>query len=222
MPLMPIGATPINALDIYTEPPHVDVQTLRNLGPLMGMAGIFEGRRSLDINPKAAGPERQEFIEHVEMQPIDPQANGPQLFYGLRYHTRIVKPGEVETFHDQAGVPAAGTSHRQPCRHLLRDPSGRGSVRRHDLRDVPRAGRRAPAVQHALRPVALCAAVPRLSRQHRHLPRPHPHVPRQGRRAQPDRAAGRLLRLPALGEPGGAVPLARATGRSISARSSPS
>jgi hypothetical protein len=34
------------------------------------------------------------------------------LFYGLRYHTHIVKPGEVETFHDQVGYwlwePAAG------------------------------------------------------------------------------------------------------------------
>jgi hypothetical protein len=28
---------------------------------------------------------------------IDPQASGPQLFYGLRYHTHIVKPGEIET-----------------------------------------------------------------------------------------------------------------------------
>src|SRR5208282_4006527 len=37
------------------------------------------------------------------MQPIDPQTNGPQLFYGLRYHTHIVKPGEVETYHDQVG-----------------------------------------------------------------------------------------------------------------------
>jgi len=37
------------------------------------------------------------------LQPIDPQTNGPQLFYGLRYHTHIVKPGETETFHDQVG-----------------------------------------------------------------------------------------------------------------------
>jgi hypothetical protein len=47
------------------------------------------------------------------MQPIDAQTNGPQLFYGLRYHTRIVKPGGVETFHDQVGYwlwePATGT-----------------------------------------------------------------------------------------------------------------
>src|SRR5262249_56336931 len=66
----------------------------------------------LDINPKPAGPERQPYIEHMELQPIDAQTNGPQLFYGLRYHTRIVKPDEVETFHDQVGYwlwePATG------------------------------------------------------------------------------------------------------------------
>ena len=99
--------------DIFTEPASVDVHTLRNLGPLRPMAGIFEGTRSLDINPKAAGPLRQEFVERTELQPIDPQANGPQLFYGLRYHTHIVKPGEVETYHDQVGYwlwePATGT-----------------------------------------------------------------------------------------------------------------
>src|SRR5208283_4238680 len=98
--------------DIYTEPADVDVQTLKNLGPLAGMAGIWEGSRSLDINPKAAGPERQQFVEHIELQPIDPQANGPQLFYGLRYHTHIIKPGEIETYHDQVGYwlwePATG------------------------------------------------------------------------------------------------------------------
>jgi hypothetical protein len=98
--------------DIYTEPSHVDPDTLKNLGPLAGIAGVWEGSRSLDINPKASGPERQVFVEHTELQPIDPQTNGPQLLYGLRYHTHIVKPGEIETFHDQVGYwlwePATG------------------------------------------------------------------------------------------------------------------
>jgi len=99
--------------DIYTEPSIIDVDTLRNLGPLTGMAGIWEGSRSLDIPPKPPqAPEQQKFVEHIELQPIDPQANGPQLFYGLRYHTHIVKPGEVETYHDQVGYwlwePATG------------------------------------------------------------------------------------------------------------------
>jgi hypothetical protein len=89
--------------DIYTEPENVDVHTLANLGPLTGMAGIWEGLRGLDVNPKPEGPRKQAYLEHIELQPIDPQANGPQLFYGLRYHTHIVRPGDVETYHDQVG-----------------------------------------------------------------------------------------------------------------------
>jgi hypothetical protein len=89
--------------DIYTEQEDRDVDTLANLGPLRPLAGIWEGAKSLDVNPKPEGPERQAYVERIELQPIDPQPNGPQLFYGLRYHTRIVKPGEVETYHDQVG-----------------------------------------------------------------------------------------------------------------------
>ena len=97
--------------DIYTEP-EPDVDTLANLGPLTGMAGIWMGARGLDTSPKPEGPEKQVYIEHYELQPIDAQTNGPQLLYGLRYHTRIVKPDDPETFHDQVGhwlwEPATG------------------------------------------------------------------------------------------------------------------
>ena len=99
--------------DIFTEPEDVDHDTLANLGPLRRMAGVWRGEHGVDVNPKADGPETQAFIEHMEMHPIDPQANGPQLYYGLRYHTRIVKPQEVETYHDQIGYwlwePVTGT-----------------------------------------------------------------------------------------------------------------
>src|SRR5882724_7925962 len=113
-----------NPGDIFTEPSNIAVHTLKNLGPLTEMAGIWEGSHSLDIPPKPlSAPERQAFVEHTELQPIDPQANGPQLFYGLRYHTHIVKPGEVETFHDQVGYwlwePAART-----VLHTLAIPRG--------------------------------------------------------------------------------------------------
>jgi len=99
--------------DIFTEPQDVDVDTLRNLGPLRAMAGTWSGTRGLDVNPKADGPLRQEFVDRIDLQPIDPQTNGPQLYYGLRYHQHVVKPGEVETYHDQVGFwlwePATGT-----------------------------------------------------------------------------------------------------------------
>jgi hypothetical protein len=98
--------------DIFTEPQDVDPDTLANLGPLRRLAGIWEGRRGVDLNPKAEGPERREYRERIGMQPIDPQANGPQLFYGLRYHVHINTPDEAITFHDQVGYwlwePATG------------------------------------------------------------------------------------------------------------------
>src|SRR5579863_1841098 len=73
-------------IDIYTEP-DPDVDTLKNLGPLTAMAGVWK-RTGEDRHPTVNGPE---------------DTNGPQLLYGLRYHTRIVKPEQVEMFHEQVG-----------------------------------------------------------------------------------------------------------------------
>lgn len=98
--------------DIFTEPEDVDPNTLANLGPLRRLAGVWEGKKGIDLNPKADGPERREYLERIEMQPVDPQANGPQLFYGLRYHVHINTAEEDITFHDQIGYwlwePATG------------------------------------------------------------------------------------------------------------------
>ncbi|MCP5403786.1 MAG: FABP family protein [Novosphingobium sp.] len=98
--------------DIFTEPDPVDPDTFANLGPLRRLAGIWEGAVGKDINPKADGPEHRVFSERIELQPIDPQTNGPQLLYGLRYHTHINAPDEENTFHDQIGYwlwePATG------------------------------------------------------------------------------------------------------------------
>jgi hypothetical protein len=99
--------------DIYTEPANIDVDTLKNLGPLRAMAGVWQGQRGLDVKPKVEGPKKQVFDERIELQPIDPQTNGPQLLYGLRYHTHIVKPDQIKTYHEQVGYwlwePATGT-----------------------------------------------------------------------------------------------------------------
>jgi hypothetical protein len=98
--------------DFYTEPVG-DVDTLANLGPLGPMAGAWEGLKGFDQHPQVDGLESDVYVERYELQPIDRQTNGPQLFYGLRYHTHIVKPGEIETLHDQVGYwlwePAANS-----------------------------------------------------------------------------------------------------------------
>jgi hypothetical protein len=88
--------------DIYSEPPG-DPDTLSNLGPLRPMAGTWEGAKGSDQHPVAEGAQHDVFVEHYELQPIDFQTNGPQLFYGLRYHTHILNPNEAATFHDQVG-----------------------------------------------------------------------------------------------------------------------
>lgn len=109
--------------DIYTEPRQFDLNTLANLGPLRRMAGIWTGQRGLDVKPKAEGPKQQAFVERIELQPIDPVTNGPQLLYGLRYHTHITKPGNVKTYHEQVGYwlwePAT-----QRVMHTLTIPRG--------------------------------------------------------------------------------------------------
>jgi hypothetical protein len=80
--------------DVFTEPDNVSPDTLANLGPLRRLAGVWQSDEGVDINPKAEGPERRVFREHIRMEPIDPQANGPQLLYGLRYHIHINTPEE--------------------------------------------------------------------------------------------------------------------------------
>jgi hypothetical protein len=98
--------------DIFTEPANVDPDTLANLGPLTRLAGVWQSSNGRDTNPKADGPEHRDYIERITFDPIDPQANGPQLFYGLRYHTHITTAEEDITFHDQVGYwlwePATG------------------------------------------------------------------------------------------------------------------
>ena len=96
---------------LFAEP-DPDVDTLSNLGPLRGLAGVWAADNGMDVKPTEDGAERQTYVERMEVQPIDPQLNGPQLLYGLLYHTRIVKPGEVEMYHEQVGFwlwePATG------------------------------------------------------------------------------------------------------------------
>lgn len=88
--------------DIFTEPTP-DPDTLANLGPLRPLAGTWSGEKGLDVHPVADGGKQEAFTEYFDLQPIDPQTNGPQLFYGLRYHEHVVRPGKPGTFHDQVG-----------------------------------------------------------------------------------------------------------------------
>ncbi|HEY2658896.1 MAG TPA: heme-binding beta-barrel domain-containing protein [Caulobacteraceae bacterium] len=99
--------------DIFDEPDPIDPETLANLGPLAPMAGIWEGIKGIDLHPEVDGPLSEPYRERYELQPIDPQTNGPQLYYGLRYRTFIRRLNEEKAFHDQVGFwlwePATGS-----------------------------------------------------------------------------------------------------------------
>jgi len=98
--------------DVFTEQEDYSPDTLASLGPLRRLAGVWQSDNGVDVSPKADGPERRVFQEHIRMDPIDPQSNGPQLLYGLRYHIHITTAEEAITFHDQVGYwlwePATG------------------------------------------------------------------------------------------------------------------
>jgi hypothetical protein len=90
------------SLDIYSEP-EFDANTLANLGPLRPMAGLFIAHEGEDVHPFEGGNERDAYRDEIVLTPIDPQTNGPQLLYGLRYLQHVRRHGEIEMFHDQVG-----------------------------------------------------------------------------------------------------------------------
>src|SRR5512137_934449 len=111
--------------DIYTEPEEIDLETLRHLGPLAALAGTWEGE-GVDTHPVAHGSEDEPYRERIVFEAIDPQPNGPQLLYGLRYHQHVNKLDEPLTFHDQVGYwlwEAAAGARSFTVRSTLRSPT---------------------------------------------------------------------------------------------------
>ena len=94
--------------DIFTEAIG-DPDTLSNLGPLRPMAGTWEGAKGSDQHPVAEGTEHDVFIEHYDLQPIDFQTNGPQLFYGLRLPHPYPEADRSSHVPRPSGVLALGT-----------------------------------------------------------------------------------------------------------------
>lgn len=97
----------VASLDTYGDDIYTEVvgspDTLANLGPLRPMAGVWEGQKGADEHPVDVGTESSVFVERYELEPIDYQTNGPQIFYGLRYHTNVREVGLPAMFHDQVG-----------------------------------------------------------------------------------------------------------------------
>ncbi len=81
-------------------------ETLKNLGPLAALVGIWEGDKGDDVAPSddertiAAVSKFRERIVFEEIRPVD---NHEQWLYGLRYSTTATRIGETNSFHEELG-----------------------------------------------------------------------------------------------------------------------
>ncbi len=98
--------------DIFTEPDDVDPDTFARLGPLRRLAGVWEGQRGVDVESEGRGSGAAGLLRAHRDAADRRQANGPQLFYGLRYHVHINTREEENAFHDQVGYWLWGAGHR--------------------------------------------------------------------------------------------------------------
>ncbi len=76
---------------------------LKQLGPLSGLAGIWEGNQGIDIAPSPDGPVETAFRERIVFEPMGPVTNGPQTLYALKYSTTAWPLDADDPFHEELG-----------------------------------------------------------------------------------------------------------------------
>ena len=86
-----------------TDSSSYDHELLVHLGPLAGLAGIWEGKEGVDIAPAKDGSKETHFRERMTFEPIGPVVNGPQTLYGLRYSTVAWPLIQEQPFHEEVG-----------------------------------------------------------------------------------------------------------------------
>lgn len=79
-------------------------ELIAKLGPLAGLAGVWEGDKGADVAPADdRGTEKNSFRERITFEPLGPVNNHEQELYGLRYNTVATRIGETEPFHEELG-----------------------------------------------------------------------------------------------------------------------
>ena len=82
----------------------MDAESLKALGPLAALAGIWEGDKGDDVAPSDdRGTEHNKFRERIVLEPIAPVNNHEQTLLGLRYATTVWRIGEQASFHEETG-----------------------------------------------------------------------------------------------------------------------
>jgi hypothetical protein len=76
----------------------------KNLGPLGGLVGVWEGDKGNDLAPADdRSPETNLFRERITFTPIGRVDNHEQILYGLAYTTTAWRLGVADPFHQEVG-----------------------------------------------------------------------------------------------------------------------
>lgn len=79
-------------------------EIMQKLGPLMPLAGTWEGDKGDDTAPSDdRGVETNKFRERIKFEPFGPVNNHEQTLYGLRYSTTAWRIGDEDPFHEELG-----------------------------------------------------------------------------------------------------------------------
>ena len=78
---------------------------LEPAGPLMGLAGVWEGDRGIDNAPDddRVSVEMNRYRERLTFEPMDLVANHEQKLTALRYATTAWRIGDANPFHEELG-----------------------------------------------------------------------------------------------------------------------
>jgi hypothetical protein len=95
-------------------------EIVKNLGPLAGLAGIWEGDQGLDISSSPTRtPMETPYRERAVFEPMGPVDNHEQTLFGLRYSTTAFRIGESDAFHEELGYWLWDAAERQVMRCFL-------------------------------------------------------------------------------------------------------
>lgn len=92
---------------------------IKNLGPLMVLAGNWEGDKGVDVSRIHSKVTETKYREKISFDPIGPVNNGPQKLYGLRYLMKAWRLDEDEAFHEEVGYWLWDAGNKQVLRCFM-------------------------------------------------------------------------------------------------------
>ncbi|MFA6957516.1 MAG: heme-binding beta-barrel domain-containing protein [Thermoanaerobaculia bacterium] len=96
---------------------QVELDYAKDLGPLGGLIGEWEGSRGDDVAPgKDRGIENSKYRETIIFTPIGRVDNHEQILFGLRYHKKAWRIGAPDPFHEDTGYMLWDAAERQVMR----------------------------------------------------------------------------------------------------------